>query len=100
MTTLLGKEAGHPEEGLEQALLTLNPLPLHAVEFVASDIAKTTPLLLPTKEVKDAEEACYEPIISEQVKRNLDGILKIVQVKAIVFIEKKFQKKNRIYFQT
>ena len=73
LTTLLGKEAGHPEEGLEQALLTLNPLPLHAVEFVASDIAKTTPLLLPTKEVKDAEEACYEPIISEQSQLEESG---------------------------
>ena len=67
LTTLLGKEVGHLEEGLEQALLTLNPLPLHAVGIGACDIAKTTPLPLSTNEV-----ACDEPI-SEQVKGQLEG---------------------------
>ena len=72
LTTLLGKEAGHVEEGLEQALLTLNPLPLHAVEFGASDIAKTTPLPLSTNDVEDVEVACDKPV-SEEVKSQLEG---------------------------
>ena len=72
LTTLLGKEAGHLEERLEQALLSLNPLPLHAVGIGVCDIAKTTPLHLSLNEREDAEVACEEPI-SEQVNGQLEG---------------------------
>jgi len=71
LTTLLGKEVGHLEKGLEQALLTLNPLPLHAVGIGACDTAKTNPLPLSTNEVEDAEVAHDEPS-SEQVKGHLE----------------------------
>ena len=73
MTTLLGKEAGHLEEGLDQALLTLNPLPLHAVDFgvgrgsKTSDIAKNVPSTVFTNEVVNTEEA-YDNPIGEQEK--------------------------------
>ena len=71
LITLLGKEVTHLEEGLEQALLTLNPLPLHAVGIGACDIAKTAPLPLPPIEDEDVEVAYNEPI-SEQLKGQLE----------------------------
>ena len=72
LTTLLGKEVGHLEKGLEQALLTLNPLPLHAVGIGACDTAKTNPLPLSTNEVAEDAEVAHDEPSSEQVKGHLE----------------------------